>query len=90
MCATTKKEPGIAKLEAQAPNSRKERITPKVTQGFVYGPSNDFHSSADQSNEIGQAEKVATMPVPFETLIPYGIMIAVSSDKLAAVVGSGR
>lgn len=24
-----------------------------------------------------QADRIATMPVPFETLIPYGILIAV-------------
>jgi hypothetical protein len=55
----------------------------------VYG-SNPIFTTFSTTNASGQAEKSVTMPIPFETLIPYGIIIAVSSAELPLRAGSGR
>jgi hypothetical protein len=43
-----------------------------------YTSSHLFGSIPDS---IEQADRFAAMPVPFETLIPYGIIVAVSSQR---------
>ncbi len=50
-------------------------------EGFVYG-TNAIPAIFTRANVAEQADNTAAMPIPFETLIPYGIIIAVSSREL--------
>ena len=52
--------------------------------------SNANPAAVIYANAIEQAENTVTMPIPFETLIPYGIIIAVSFRRAAARVDRGR
>jgi hypothetical protein len=77
----------VTKQEPQDARPFTTEITSSSSLGVVYGFF-PYLDALHRTDSIGQADKIATMPVPFETLIPYGIIIAVSSSELWAVESS--
>jgi hypothetical protein len=69
--------------------SFKQYFAQPGNEGFVYG-TNAIPAITTRANVTEQADNTAAMPIPFETLIPYGIIIAVSSRRAAAPLDPGR
>ncbi len=73
----------------QEPRASKLYFAQPANEGSVYG-SHATPTVALSADAIEQADNTAAMPIPFETLIPYGIIIAVSSRRAAARRRSSR